>query len=578
MADPLNVPGFGNTGSGSQGRGGARGAASGLPSGPVAWSVSALLLAAGDALAARFGAVTVRGELSGSMRASSGHCYFTLKDASGGTGALRCAMFKRAAALSNVPLQDGLQVELRGRLAVYEARGELQMVVESMQRLGAGQLYEEFLRLRARLSAEGLFDAGRKRALPSFVRTVGIVTSTAGAALHDVVATLARRAPHVQLIVYPSLVQGADAPAALVAALAQVERRDEVDVVLVCRVGGSLEDLWAFNDERVVRALGAMSRPVVSGVGHETDVTLADLVADLRAATPTAAAESVAIERAVVLEALMGSAQRLRARVEHRLHAHAQRLDTAAAAHEHHVDLVAPLHLRQRGDQRGRRVGALHEARIDDDLHVRCAPGERGDDVVQRGARHRGHHPDGAHERRQRTLALRIEQPLGRQARAQAQELLVELPGAQPLHGLDDHLQFAPRLVHRQAPAQLHLQAVLQRHVAERRGALEHRAAQRAGAARGVLQREVAVAARGAGRAAQLAPHGHRAEAGRQRVAGGQQQRRHAPGRGPRECRRGAPRRAWRIKSWNRERVGHQHFSVAQIEGTNPSTPQFRGV
>ena len=126
---------------------------------PSAWSVSALLLAAGDALAARFGAVTVRGELSGSTRASSGHCYFTLKDAAGGAGALRCAMFKRAAALSNVPLQDGLQVELRGRLAVYEARGELQMVVESMQRLGAGQLYEEFLRLRARLAAEGLFDA-----------------------------------------------------------------------------------------------------------------------------------------------------------------------------------------------------------------------------------------------------------------------------------------------------------------------------------------------------------------------------------------------------------------------------------
>ena len=391
MADPLNVPGFGNTGSGSQGRGGARGAASGLPSGPVAWSVSALLLAAGDALAARFGAVTVRGELSGSMRASSGHCYFTLKDASGGTGALRCAMFKRAAALSNVPLQDGLQVELRGRLAVYEARGELQMVVESMQRLGAGQLYEEFLRLRARLSAEGLFDAGRKRALPSFVRTVGIVTSTAGAALHDVVATLARRAPHVQLIVYPSLVQGADAPAALVAALAQVERRDEVDVVLVCRGGGSLEDLWAFNDERVVRALGAMSRPVVSGVGHETDVTLADLVADLRAATPTAAAESVAIERAVVLEALMGSAQRLRARVEHRLHAHAQRLDTAAAR------LARPAQALGAWRQRVQRLEARHAAalrarwqtleRAHDALAVRLArAAERA--LGQRGERH----------------------------------------------------------------------------------------------------------------------------------------------------------------------------------------------
>ena len=350
MADPFAVPGF-------DGQGAARGS-SAVPARPSAWTVSALLLAAGDALAARFGAVTVRGELSGCTRASSGHCYFTLKDAAGGAGALRCAMFKRAAALSNVPLQDGLQVELRGRLAVYEARGELQMVVESMQRLGAGQLYEEFLRLRARLAAEGLFDAQRKRPLPPFVRTVGVVTSTAGAALHDVVATLARRAPHVQVIVYPSLVQGADAPAALVAALAQVERRNEVDALIVCRGGGSLEDLWAFNDERVVRALDGMSRPVVSGVGHETDVTLVDLVADLRAATPTAAAEAVAVERAVVLDALTASARRLSARVEQRLQAHAQRLDTAAAR------LARPAQALGAWRQRLQRLEARHAAAL----------------------------------------------------------------------------------------------------------------------------------------------------------------------------------------------------------------------
>jgi len=346
MADPFDVPGFDAAGP-------ARG-----PGRPAAWSVSGLLLAAGDALAARFGAVTVRGELSGCTRAASGHCYFTLKDASGGAGALRCAMFRRAAALSNVPLQDGLQVELRGRLAVYEARGELQMVVESLQRLGAGALYEEFLRLRARLSVEGLFEADRKRPLPPFVRTVGVVTSTAGAALHDVVATLARRAPHVEVIVYPSVVQGADAPASLVTALAQVERRDEVDVVLVCRGGGSLEDLWAFNDERVVRALDAMSRPVVSGVGHETDVTLTDLVADLRCATPTAAAEAVAVERAVVLGALAASAQRLRARVEQRLQSHAQRLDTAAAR------LARPAQALGAWRQRLQRLEARHAAAL----------------------------------------------------------------------------------------------------------------------------------------------------------------------------------------------------------------------
>jgi len=320
MTDLRNVPGFAPPPPGSR-----------PPGAPLAWSVGALLSAVGDALSARFGAVTVRGELSGATRAGSGHCYFTLKDAEGAAGALRCAMFRRAAMLCNVPMQDGLQVEVRGRLAVYEQRGELQMVVESMQRLGAGQLYEEFLRLRARLAAEGLFDAARKRALPGFVRTVGVVTSTAGAALHDVLATLRRRAPHVRVIVYPSLVQGAEAPAALVAALQLVDRRDEVDALLVCRGGGSLEDLWAFNDERVVRAIAALGRPVVSGVGHETDVTLCDLVADLRAATPTAAAEAVAAERAVLMEALDASAQRLRRRMEHRLQAHAQRLDTAAA-------------------------------------------------------------------------------------------------------------------------------------------------------------------------------------------------------------------------------------------------------
>jgi len=346
MSDPFAVPGFGPKG------------ATAAPPRPSAWTVSALLLAAGDALSARFGAVTVRGELSGATRAGSGHCYFTLKDAAGGAGALRCAMFKRAAALSNVPLQDGLQVELRGRLAVYEARGELQMIVESMQRLGAGQLYEEFLRLRARLSAEGLFDAGRKRPMPPFVRTVGVVTSTAGAALHDVVATLTRRAPHVRVIVYPTLVQGPEAPAALVAALAQVERRDEVDAVLVCRGGGSLEDLWAFNDERVVRALDRLSRPVVSGVGHETDVTLVDLVADLRAATPTAAAEAVAVERAVVLDGLAASARRLSARVEQRLQAHAQRLDTAAAR------LARPAQALGAWRQRIQRLEARHAAAL----------------------------------------------------------------------------------------------------------------------------------------------------------------------------------------------------------------------
>ncbi len=228
----------------------AQGVAARLP-----WSVAGLLVATADALAARFGAVSVRGELSGFSRAASGHCYFSLKDSDGAVAVLRCAMFRRSASLVDFGPADGHQVELRGRLGVYEARGELQMVVESMQRVGSGALYEEFLRRRAQLASEGLFDAGRKRPLPAHPRALGIVTSLAAAALHDVLSALQRRSPQVRVVIYPSLVQGADAPAALVQALQRAGQRAEVDVLLLVRGGGSLEDLWAFNDERVVRAV-----------------------------------------------------------------------------------------------------------------------------------------------------------------------------------------------------------------------------------------------------------------------------------------------------------------------------------
>lgn len=292
-----------------------------------AWSVAALLLAVSDALAARFGACTVQGELSGFTRASSGHCYFTLKDADGAAASVRCAMFRRAASLLDFSPRDGQQVELRGRVAVYEPRGEMQFIVESMRALGAGSLFELFLRLKARLEAEGVFDATRKRALPTFARSVGIVTSLAGAALHDMLTTLARRAPQVQVIVYPSPVQGSDAPAALLAALQAAAQRREVDVLIVARGGGSIEDLWAFNDEHVVRAVAAMPMPVVSGVGHETDVTLCDFAADVRAATPTAAAELVAPERDALLKAQAQATRHLQRCVTRRLEVQAQRLD-----------------------------------------------------------------------------------------------------------------------------------------------------------------------------------------------------------------------------------------------------------
>ena len=294
------------------------------------WSVGALVLAVADALAARFGSCTVRGELSGFSRAASGHCYFTLKDAEGAQATLRCAMFRRAAGLLDFAPREGLQVEMRGRVAVYEPRGELQFVVEAMRTLGAGSLYEQFLALKAKLDAEGLFAPARKRALPRYPQSVGVVSSLGAAALHDVLTALARRAPQVQVIVYPSLVQGAEAPAALVAALALAGRRAEVDTLILARGGGSLEDLWAFNDERVVRAVAASPIPLICGVGHETDITLADFAADLRAPTPTAAAELAAPAAAELLAALRGQARTLARAVERLLAARAQGLDRLA--------------------------------------------------------------------------------------------------------------------------------------------------------------------------------------------------------------------------------------------------------
>ncbi len=302
----------------------------GAASARVPRGVAALLREVGDLIAGRLGVCTVRGEISGLSRAASGHVYFNLKDADGGAALLRCAMFRRAAGLLAFAPAEGQLVEVRGRLGVYEPRGELQVVVEAMQTAGAGALYEQFLRSKARLEAQGLFDTARKRALPAYPRAVGIVTSLGAAALHDVLSALARRAPQVQVVVYPSLVQGAGAPAALVQAIALASVRAEVDVLIVCRGGGSLEDLWAFNDEQVVRAIGASTMPVVCGVGHETDVTLADLAADLRAPTPTAAAELVAPTREACLSVLDAFARALQRRVHDALDLQAQRLDRSA--------------------------------------------------------------------------------------------------------------------------------------------------------------------------------------------------------------------------------------------------------
>lgn len=299
------------------------------------WGVQALVQAVGDTLAARYGMVTVRGEISGFTRAASGHGYFTLKDESGQSG-LRCAMFRRALSQVDFPVREGQLVEAQGRLSVYEARGELQLVVEGLQQAGAGALYEQFLRLKARLAAEGLLDDERKRPLPAYPRRVAVVTSLGAAALRDVLTALRRRAPYVQVVIVPTAVQGSEAPPQLVDALATVslmQRQAEAaatqgfDAVILCRGGGSLEDLWAFNDERVVRAIVACAVPVLCGVGHETDITLADLAADLRAPTPTAAAELVAPSRDAALGELAAFARSFHWRVHYVLEQQAQRLD-----------------------------------------------------------------------------------------------------------------------------------------------------------------------------------------------------------------------------------------------------------
>jgi len=233
-------------------------------------------------------AVWVQGELSNLARPASGHIYFTLKDSG---ASLRCVIWRSEAARLRLALQDGLAVDVHGSISLYEAGGQYQLYADTLRPLGEGALFQEFLRLKAALEAEGLFEADRKRSIPEFPRRIGIVTSPTGAALRDMLNTLRRRLPLVEVILAPTPVQGEEAPAGIVSAIRALNRVSAPDVILLARGGGSIEDLWAFNDEKVVRAVIESAAPVITGVGHETDFTLVDFAADLRAATPTAAAE-----------------------------------------------------------------------------------------------------------------------------------------------------------------------------------------------------------------------------------------------------------------------------------------------
>ncbi len=273
-----------------------------------ALTVSALNGAVAGLLERSFPLVRVRGELANLTRAASGHWYFALKD---DQAQVRCVMFRARNQLLDWTPRDGDDVEVNAIVTLYEARGEFQLSVEFMRRTGQGRLFEEFVRLKARLASEGLFAGERKRALPAIPRRVAVVTSIRAAALADVVTTLCRRAPYVGVIIYPVSVQGAGAGAQIAAMLERVSARaesDAVDLVVLVRGGGSIEDLWAFNEEIVARAIVACAVPVVVGVGHESDITIADFAADLRAPTPTAAAELVA-PAAAALAATIGAQQ-----------------------------------------------------------------------------------------------------------------------------------------------------------------------------------------------------------------------------------------------------------------------------
>lgn len=299
---------------------------------PSSISVSELNALAKALLEDHLAGLWIAGEVSNLTRAASGHYYFSLKDS---RAQVRCAMFKGAAARLVKPLKEGDHIEVAGKISIYEARGEFQITVNEVRLKGLGQLYEAYERLKAQLQAEGAFSAERKKPLPARPQCIGIVTSLAAAALRDVVTTLNRRAPEIPIIVYPTPVQGTGSELQIAQAIKTASQRAECDVLIVCRGGGSIEDLWAFNEEPVVRAIEACAIPVVSGVGHETDFTLADFVADVRAPTPTGAAELVSLNRQESLHRLAQAKGRLKTVLEQRYFDASQKLDWLARQIRH---------------------------------------------------------------------------------------------------------------------------------------------------------------------------------------------------------------------------------------------------
>jgi exodeoxyribonuclease VII large subunit len=303
----------------------------------------------------------VRGEVSNLSRPGSGHLYFTLKD---NTSALKCVMWRNAVARLSFSLRDGQAIEVHGNLSIYEAAGQYQLYVDAIRPAGEGALFQEFLRLKAQLEAEGLFAPERKRPIPSWPRRIGIITSPTGAALRDMLNTIRRRYPLTEVVLAPTPVQGEEAPAAIVAALQALNRLIHPDVILLARGGGSIEDLWAFNEERVARAIAASAAPVISGVGHETDFTIADFVSDLRAPTPTAAAELATPNRSELQSITLDLQNRIQRATLNRLSAWRQGFDHLRSA----LSLRSPARRlrsnRQRLDELQRHLSTLLDHRL----------------------------------------------------------------------------------------------------------------------------------------------------------------------------------------------------------------------
>ena len=336
---------------------------------PHVFTVSELNRTVRDILETGLGAIWIEGELSNIARPASGHLYFSLKDRD---AQVRCAMFRSRNRLLDFRPEAGAQVRLRGRVSVYEARGDYQIIVEQMEPAGAGALARAFEALKKRLDAEGLFAAERKRPLPRMPRRIGVITSPSGAAVRDVLQVLGRRFPAVPVIVYPVPVQGERAAPAIARMIARAGRRNECDVLLLVRGGGSLEDLWPFNEETVARAIVDCPLPIVSGVGHEVDVTIADFAADERAPTPSAAAERVVPDATELLQAVARLRRRLDATGRALLRRRATRLaETEARLRRQHPERRLQ-QLQQRRDELATR---LHRAgrRLVDERKTRLA-------------------------------------------------------------------------------------------------------------------------------------------------------------------------------------------------------------